>query len=85
MASLSDMLELLAILDKCDEFESCSSCCSSSTPLASSPPSWSSDCRVEVESGEVETLFCQCDMEDAFVECPLCGSLFELDTFCPRC
>jgi hypothetical protein len=73
MASRSDMSELLAILDKCDEFESCSSCCLSSTPLAFSPPSWSSDCRVKVESGEVETLFCQCDMEGAFVECPLCG------------
>jgi hypothetical protein len=85
MASRSDMSELLAILDKCDEFESYSSCYSSSTPLAFSPPSWSSDCRVEVESGEVETLFCQCDKEDALVECPLCGSLFELNTFCPRC
>jgi hypothetical protein len=73
MASRSNMSELLAILDKCDEFESCSSCYSSSTLLAFSPPSWSSDCRVEVEFGEVETLFCQCDKEDAFVECPLCG------------
>jgi hypothetical protein len=85
MVSRSDMSELLAILDKCDEFERCSSCCSSSIPLAFSPPSWSYDCRVEVESSEVETFFCQCDMEDAFVECPLCGSLFELNTFCPRC
>jgi hypothetical protein len=58
MASRSDMSELLAILDKCDEFESYSSCCSSSTPLAFSPPSWLSDCRVEVESSEVETFFC---------------------------
>jgi hypothetical protein len=84
MASRFDMSELLAILEKCDEFERCTSCYSSSILLAFSPPLWSSDCRVEVESGEVETLFCQCDKEDAFVECPLCGSLFKLDTFCPR-
>jgi hypothetical protein len=79
------MSELLAILDKCDEFESYSSCCSSNTPLAFSPPLRSSNYRIEVESSEVETLFYQCDMEDAFVECPLCGSLFELDTFYLRC
>jgi hypothetical protein len=85
MASYFDMSELLAILDKYDEFENYSSCYSSSTPLAFSPPSWSSDCRVDVESGEVETLFCQCDKEDALVECPLCGSLFKLDTFYPQC
>jgi hypothetical protein len=39
----------------------------------------------EVESSEVESFFCQCDNEDALMECLICRSWFELDTFCPGC
>jgi hypothetical protein len=57
MASHSDMLDLLAILAKCDEYESCNSCCTSDCPPTFSPPLWSSDCCHEVDSGVVDTLY----------------------------
>jgi hypothetical protein len=79
MASHSDMSDLLAILAKCDEYESCISCCTSDCPPTFSPPLWSSDCCHEVESGVVDTLYCKC------VECLSCRSLFELGSFCPGC
>jgi hypothetical protein len=69
MASTSDMSYLLAILAKWDESKSISSCCTSVGPLVDSPHSLLFECGLEVESNEVETLFCQCDNEDAFVEC----------------
>jgi hypothetical protein len=79
MASHSIMSDLLAILAKCDESESGSFCC---TCAASQHLPASSH---EVKSSEVKTLFCQCDNEDALVECLICGSWFKLYTFCPRC
>jgi hypothetical protein len=85
MASTSDMSYLMAILAKWDESESTSSCCISVGPFVDSLHSLLFECGLEVEFDEVETLFCQCDNEDAFVECLSCGSLFDLDTFCPGC
>jgi hypothetical protein len=79
MASHSDMSDLLAILAKCDEYESYISCYSSDCPPTFSPPLWSSDYCHEVESGVVDTLYCKC------VECLSCRSLFELGSFCPGC
>jgi hypothetical protein len=35
--------------------------------------------------GSIEIAFCQCKDEDSLVECLICGSYFELDTFCPWC
>ena len=61
MASGFDMLDLLTILAKCDEFESSSSC-STCAALQHLPTS-----SHEVKSSEVKTLFCQCDNEDAIV------------------
>jgi hypothetical protein len=78
MASHFDMLDLLAILAKCDEYESCISCCTSDRPSTLSPPSWSSDYSQGVESGVVDTLYCHCDNVDVLVECLSCRSLFEL-------
>jgi hypothetical protein len=57
-----------------DESESTSSYCTSIGPLVDSPHSLLFECGLEVESDEVETLFCQCDNENAFVECLSCGS-----------
>jgi hypothetical protein len=79
MTSHSDMSNLLAILAKCDKLESCISCCTNDSPATLSPPSWSSNCSLEVESGVVDTLYCQC------VERLSCRSLFELGSFCPGC
>jgi hypothetical protein len=85
MDSRSDMSDLLAILAKCDEYESSISCCTSDSPPTLSPPSLSSDYSQEDEFGVVDTLYCQCDNVVALVECLSCGSLFELDSFCPGC
>jgi hypothetical protein len=79
MASHFDMSDLLAILTKYDEYESCISCCTSDCPPTFSPPLWSSNCCYEVESGVFDTLYYKC------VECLSCGSLFELGSFCPGC
>jgi hypothetical protein len=70
MDSCSDMSNLLAILAKCDEYESSISCCTSDSPQTLSPPSLSSD---------------YSDNVVALVECLSCWSLFELDSFCPGC
>jgi hypothetical protein len=80
MSSSSDMSDLLAILGVFDDMESSSSCCTSI-----SPPKFSSGCSLEVESIEVEILYCQYDSEDDLVECPTCGALFDVNTICPRC
>jgi hypothetical protein len=85
MASTSDMSYFLVILAEWVESESTNSCCTSIGPPVDSPHSLLFECGLEVESDEVQTLFCQCDNEDAFVECLSCGSLFDLDTFCPGC
>jgi hypothetical protein len=85
MASTSDMSYLLAILAEWDESESTSSCCTSVGPLVDSPHSLLLECDLEVESHVVETLFYQCENEDAFIEYLTSGSLFDLDTFYPRC
>jgi hypothetical protein len=85
MAFHSDMSDLLAILAKYDEYESCISCCTSDRPPTLSLPSWSSECSQEAESGVVYTLYCQCDNVDPLVECLSCRSLFELGSFCPGC
>jgi hypothetical protein len=85
MDSCSDMSNLLAILAKCDEYESSISCCTSDSPQTLSPPSLSSDYSQEDEFGVVDTLYCQCDNVVALVECLSCWSLFELDSFCPGC
>jgi hypothetical protein len=88
------MLDLLALLAKCDDSEITSSCCTSIGHVVASPISGSVDCSLEVDSGEVEalfcecedeTLFCQCDYENVLVECLSYGSFFDLDTFCPGC
>jgi hypothetical protein len=85
MASTSDMSYLLAILAEWDESESTSSCNTSVGPSVDSPHSLLFECGLEVESDVVETLFCQCDREDAFVKCLSCRSLFDLDTFYLGC
>jgi hypothetical protein len=85
MASRSDMSDLLAILAECDDSEITSSSCTSVGHAIASPLSGSADCSLEIDSSEIETLFCQCDNEDALVECLSCRSLFKLDTFCPGC
>jgi hypothetical protein len=85
MASHYDMSDLLANLAKYDEYESNSSCCTSNSSPTFSPHSWSLDCNHEVESGMADTLFCQCDNEDALVECLSCELLFKLDSFCLGC
>ena len=79
LASHSDMSDLLAILTKCEEYESCDSCSTCDGPATVSPPLWSSDCNHEVDSGVVDTLYCKC------VECLSCGSFFELGSICPGC
>jgi hypothetical protein len=85
MASTFDMSNLLAILAEWDESESTSSCCTSVGPSVDSPHSLLFECGLEVESDVVETLFCQCDREDAIVKCLSCRSLFDLDTFYLGC
>jgi hypothetical protein len=85
MASRFDMSYLLAILAKCDESKSTSSCCTFVGPLVALPHSLLVDYSLKVESDVVETLFCHCDNEDALVEYLTCESLFKLDTFYPRC
>jgi hypothetical protein len=85
MDSRSDMSDLLAILAKYDEYDSSISYCTSNSPPTLSPPSLSSDYSQEDEFGVVDTLYCQCDNVVALVECLSCGSLFELDSFCPGC
>jgi hypothetical protein len=47
--------------------------------------SWSEDCSLEAKSSQIDTLYCQCDDDDALVECLSCGSMFELDMYCPGC
>jgi hypothetical protein len=85
MDSRSDISDLLAILAKCDEYESSISYCISDSPPTLSPPSWSSDYSQEDEFGVVDTLYCQCYNVDVLMECLSCRSLFELDSFYPRC
>jgi hypothetical protein len=88
------MLDLLVLLAECDYSEITSSCCTSIGHVIALPVSGSADYSLEVDSGEVEalfcqyedeSLFCQCDYEDVLVECLSCGSLFDLDTFCLGC
>jgi hypothetical protein len=69
LASTSDMSYLLVILAEWDESESTSSYCTSVGHSVDSHHLLLFECGLEVESNEVETLFCQCDNEDAFVEC----------------
>jgi hypothetical protein len=80
MSSSLDMSDLLAILGVFDDIKSCSSCCTSIFL-----PGFLSGCSLEIESIEVEILYCQCDSEDDLVECQSCGALLDVDTFCPRC
>jgi hypothetical protein len=55
-----------------------------SNPSVSSG-SWSSSISGPPVSSDSESVaYCQCE-EGTLVECPTCGSFFDLDTICPRC
>ena len=79
------MSNLLVILAKCDEYKISISYYTSDSLPTMSPPSWSSDYSKEDEFGVVDTLYCQCNNEDALVEYLSYGLFFELDSFYPGC
>jgi hypothetical protein len=53
-------------------------------PSISRPNMSSKSESIDVASA-ISTAYYQCVEEDSLVECPTCGSYFELDTFYPRC
>jgi hypothetical protein len=47
--------------------------------------SWSSSISGPPVSSDSESVaYCQCE-EGTLVECPTCGSFYDIDTICPRC
>ena len=75
----------LAILAECNEYDYSSSCYSIVGPGVVFLDSKSLDCSPKVNFGEVEALFCQCDTDDALIECLSCGLLFEFNIYRHGC